>query len=207
MLAPRWARLDVTTTRDPGVCASLGRSSAVSAKPPRWLTPSCSSKPCVVRISGGIITPALLMSASMRGAVIACPAAARTLARSARSSGRNARSAPGWVCRMCAIAASAFDRSRHASRTRAPRAASTRDVSRPRPVLAPVTMKPLPDWSGTSASVKPFRADMVMFDSVCERRGGAAGCIRGEASHGPWIQSPAWPAARDGVTAPRGVSG
>src|SRR5690606_27114990 len=42
---------------------------------------------------------------------------------------------------------------RTASTTVAPRAASTRAVSYPRPVLEPVTIATRPDWSGTCASV------------------------------------------------------
>ncbi len=87
--------LAVTTTRAPAVFASVGSSKVLSAKQPRWLTPNCSSKPCLVRVSGGRITPALLMSASMRGSCAASSAAARALARSAWSSGRKATSAPG----------------------------------------------------------------------------------------------------------------
>ena len=55
------------TTRDPSTGSRLSSSSPVSAKWPRWLVPNCSSKPSVVVCFGGYITPALLISRSMRG--------------------------------------------------------------------------------------------------------------------------------------------
>jgi hypothetical protein len=59
----------------------------VRAKCPRWLVPSCSSKPSVVVRCGVAITPALLTSTSM---LRSRPSAkARTAARSARSSAPN----------------------------------------------------------------------------------------------------------------------
>jgi hypothetical protein len=111
------------------------------------LTPNCDSNPSAVRVSGGAITPALLISRW-----ISAPQAAansRTDARLARSSARTSVS-PG----MAAAAAMPFSTLRTASTTLAPAAASARAVACPMPLFAPVTMTVLPVMSGMSANLK-----------------------------------------------------
>ena len=93
----RWPIEETVTTR-PVTCSSRR---LVSAKWPRWLVPNCSSKPSAVATSGGIMTPALLISRSISPSQ---PAAnSRTEARLARSS-RRTSVVPGIV----AAAASAL---------------------------------------------------------------------------------------------------
>ena len=116
------------------------------SKWPRWLVANWDSKPCGVTRRGGNITPALLMSTStpMPSRRIAA-ANARTESRSARSSGRNSTAAAGCAALIRATASRPFAWLREAITTRPPWAASSRLVSNPRPLLAPVTMKVRPD--------------------------------------------------------------
>ena len=95
--------------------------------------PNCSSKPSAVRDSGGIITPALLISRSMSPSQ---PAAnARTESRLDRSSSRTS------VIPVIDVAAvRPFSVFRTASTTRAPLAASALAAARPMPLLEPVTI-------------------------------------------------------------------
>jgi hypothetical protein len=120
--------------------------------------PNCSSKPSAVRVSGGIITPALLISRWMSPSQPA--AKARTESRLARSSGRTSV-APG----MAAAAASPLATSRTASTTPAPALASAAAAARPMPLLAPVTITVRPDRSGMSDLVKAGMADVVLSRS------------------------------------------
>ena len=55
------------TTREPRTGSRLSSSSPVKAKWPRWLVPNCISNPSAVSCFGVHITPALLISRSMRG--------------------------------------------------------------------------------------------------------------------------------------------
>lgn len=66
MLASACAVLETVTTRAAGVSRSVGSSSPVSAKWPRWFVPNCVSKPSAVVPYGSAITPALLTSRSRR---------------------------------------------------------------------------------------------------------------------------------------------
>ena len=128
------------TTRAPPTAASGSSSNPVSAKCPRWLVPNWSSKPSAVSPRGGIITPALLISMSIRGWSAAIPAAnPRTDSSAARSSTRASTAASGVSAVIRSRAASPLARSRAVITTVAPAAASARAVSRPRPLLAPVT--------------------------------------------------------------------
>jgi hypothetical protein len=60
---------------------------------------------------------------------------------------------------MLAAAASPFEVVRHAMITEAPWAARSRAVHAPSPLLAPVTTKVRPVWSGMSAAVQGMPAD------------------------------------------------
>ena len=121
------------------------------AKWPRWLVPNCNSKPSAVRDSGGIITPALLISRSM--GPDQSRANARTESRLARSRWRTSFvSAAG----RASAAARPLASSRTASTTWAPARATAFAVSRPMPLFAPVTMTVRPARSGMSAVVKPL---------------------------------------------------
>ena len=62
----RWPMLLTVTTREPATGSSRSSSRPVKAKWPRWLVPNCSSKPSLVVDFGVHITPALLISRSMR---------------------------------------------------------------------------------------------------------------------------------------------
>ena len=127
MRPSRCALLETVTTR------SLIRSSSrpVSAKCPKWLVPTCSSKPSLVRRNGVAITPALLTSTAI------CPVPAAnspTEARSARSR-RRTSALPG----IPAAARSPLAVSRQATTTCAPARASSVAVTAPNPLFAPVT--------------------------------------------------------------------
>src|ERR1700677_3353002 len=158
-MAPIWWTPEDTVTTRP---VTFGSRRFVSAKWPRWLVPNCSSKPSAVRASGGIITPALLISRSM--SPCQTEANRRTESRLARSSTRTAV-APGMV----AAAASPFAWSRTARTTWAPALATAAAAVRPMPLLAPVTITVLPDISGMSAAEKAAMADPR------DRRGSSAG--------------------------------
>ena len=74
----------------PGRASSAGSSRAVSTQWPRWLTPSCISKPSSVRRSGCAIRPALLTRMSMRScSARTASAAARTEPASRGRAGRS----------------------------------------------------------------------------------------------------------------------
>ncbi len=62
----RWPALLTVTTREAGEAGSRSNSSPVRAKWPRWFVPNWSSKPSVVVACGVYITPALLISMSIR---------------------------------------------------------------------------------------------------------------------------------------------
>jgi hypothetical protein len=66
-LRPRCAMLLSVTTREPAVDCKRSKRSPVSAKCPKKLTPNWLSKPSSVLLSGGIITPALLIRTSSFG--------------------------------------------------------------------------------------------------------------------------------------------
>ena len=120
--------------------------------------PNCSSKPSAVRLSGGIITPALLISRSMSPCQAA--AKARTESRLARSSGRTS-----VVPAMVAAAASPLAWSRTASTTVAPALASAAAAAWPMPLLAPVMITVLPARSGMWSVVKGAIGSAVLSRS------------------------------------------
>src|SRR5262249_3206429 len=103
--------------------------------------------PSAVWPNGVAITPALAMTTS-KGSAFAnsSSAQARTLLRSARSSAISSKLPPlaaASLC-ICAVAASALDKSRAAPTTCAPCAARERAVSTPSPAETPVTRIRLP---------------------------------------------------------------
>ena len=119
--------------------------------------PNWSSKPSAVRVSGGTITPALLIS---RCRSPSHPAAnSRIDARLARSRRRTSVS-PGIV----AAAALPLSVSRTARTTWAPAPASARAVARPMPLLAPVTITLRPVMSGISLVVQVVMSNNVDAD-------------------------------------------
>ena len=127
----------------------------MSAKCPRWFTPSCISNPSSVRRSGMAIKPALLTRMSILGWSARIRAAAsRTEASDARSSGCDSSEASGISLRIDARAASAFAWSRAAITTWPPLRTSSLATSSPSPPLAPVTTATLRDWSGMFAVVQ-----------------------------------------------------
>src|SRR2546430_808210 len=155
----RCAWLLTVTTREPGTGSICSSSSPVRAKWPRWLVPSCSSNPSRVICLGGNITPALLISRSIRGCrARSSPAAARMDSSEARSRGWTVTSAPGAVPAMRAAAALPLPVSRTASTTDAPRAARIPAVSNPRPVFAPVTTASRPRLPG------PAPTDVTVYE-------------------------------------------
>lgn len=136
----RWPVLLTVTTREPGTGRIRSSSRPVRAKWPRWLVPNCSSKPSAVVCFGVYITPALLIRRSMRGC------AARRSAAADRIESMEVRSR-AWTVTSPVIRAAArlpFSMSRTARTTAAPRSASIRAVSKPSPVLAPVTIATRP---------------------------------------------------------------
>ncbi|COY15034.1 Uncharacterised protein [Mycobacterium tuberculosis] len=83
----RWPTLLMVTTREPATGSSRSINRPVNAKWPKWLVPNCISKPSAVVCRGVYITPALLISRSMRWwSDFSCAAAARTDASEVRSS-------------------------------------------------------------------------------------------------------------------------
>ncbi|OAR25684.1 hypothetical protein A8W25_08990 [Streptomyces sp. ERV7] len=146
--------LETDTTRAAGAARSRDRSRPVSAKWPRWFTPNCRSKPSVVLPYGSAITPALLTrrsSVSWRYV----SAKARTEDRSARSSGANATFAPytwRWIRASASLPLASL---RQARITWAPLRASSRAVTSPMPLFAPVTTAVRPLWSGMSLALQP----------------------------------------------------
>ena len=148
-----WAPEVTVTTRGSGLLAISGNSPSVSAMCPRWFTASCHSWPWGLRRRGGAITPALLINRSscgMRSLITAT--ALRTDCRSPRSSSRTSSPVqPSSI--SCWRAIAARSRFRQAITTLAPFKASCRVVSRPRPMLAPVTR-----------ATRPLRAGMLLAD-------------------------------------------
>src|SRR4051794_4733188 len=138
----RWAPEATVTTRS----RTCGSSRLVSAKVPRWFVPIWSSNPSFVRRSGTAITPALLTRTSRSPSQASAKAC--TEARSARSSPRTSV-LPG----IEAAASRPRVRSRTASTTCAPARPRARAAARPMPLLAPVTTKVRPRWSGRSCAV------------------------------------------------------
>ena len=120
----RCAPEDTVTTRS----VIFGSSRLVSAKCPRWFTPSCISNPSAVRPNGTAITPALLIKTS-NGSVVSA-ANARTESRLARSS-RRISAPPG----ISAAARSPLAVSRTAKITSPPAPARIRAASNPMPLL------------------------------------------------------------------------
>ena len=157
---PRCAPEATVTTRS----VTCGSSRLVSAKWPRWLVPICNSKPSTVRLSGVLITPALLIN--MLSSPCQLSAKARTEARSARSSRRTSQS-PGTD----SAAAAPLARSRTAKTTRAPASASARAVGSPIPLLAPVTTTMRPRCGGRSAEVHPVEA-MILNVAITRDKSG-----------------------------------
>src|SRR5580765_1807077 len=142
-MTPRRCIPDETvTTRS----VMAGSSRLVSAKWPRWLVPICISKPSAVLACGIAITPALLISTSIRPDQSS--ANALTDSSEARSSRRTSL-APPTSAAACRPLAS----SRTASTTRAPAPASASAACLPIPLFAPVTTKVRPLWSARSATV------------------------------------------------------
>src|SRR6202012_4028898 len=138
---------DTVTTRS----LTLGSNRLVNAKWPRWLVPIWLSKPSAVRAYGAAMMPALLMSTS----ALSTPSAnRRTDDRSCRSSWRTST----WPA-ICSAAFSPLRVSRTAMTTVAPCPASSRAVTDPSPLLAPV-MKPVrPANDGRSAAVQSVMAE------------------------------------------------
>ncbi len=128
------------------------------AKWPRWLVPNCSSKPSAVRLRGGTITPALLMSTSISPP--SQPSAnSWTDTRLARSRARTS------VCPFIfAAARSPFSSERTASTTRAPAPASALAAARPMPLLAPVTITVRPVMSGREVELEVVMGNNVVDD-------------------------------------------
>src|SRR5580658_1061935 len=140
----------------------LRRSRAIRltrTKWPRWLVPNCVSNPSAVWPKGVAITPALATTTSMN-----CPFAssssahARTLLRLARSSATSSKLPPAVAAALltCAVAASAFFKSRAAPTTCPACATSDRAVSMPRPAETPVTRIRLP------CRFMPYRTSSVV---------------------------------------------
>jgi hypothetical protein len=99
------------------------------------------------------MTPALLTSMSTAGCLSTISAAARlTESSEARSRSTISREARGCEARMSLRARSTFCRLRAAMTTWAPAPASALEVSRPRPMLAPVTTATFPLRSGMSST-------------------------------------------------------
>ena len=150
-----WAVLETFTTREPAVARIRGSSRPESAKWPRWLVPSCISKPSAVLRRGIAITPALFTRMSIRSwRAENCLAKSRTEARLARSRGASSVEAAGCSLRSSSAACCPRFGSRHASTTCAPAAASDLTASSPMPLLAPVTTIVRPVWSGMSLAVQ-----------------------------------------------------
>src|SRR5882757_639387 len=141
---------DTVTTRS----VTFGSSRLVSAKWPRWLVPIWLSNPSLVCAYGTAMMPALLT----RTSTLSTPSAnARTDARSCRSSWRISTSPV-----IPDAAASPLAVLRTASTTLAPTRASSRAVTSPRPLLAPVTMTVRPANEGRSAAVHSLMGQSLM---------------------------------------------
>src|SRR5215213_4535002 len=135
--------LDETVTTRSVIC---GSSRFVSANGPRWLVANCSSKPSAERPSGTAMIPALFTKTSMGCCHFS--ANSRTDVRLARSSGQTSTS----PC-MSAAARRPRSSSRTAKITRAPLRTSAAAVTRPIPLLAPVTITVRPDCGGIRSAV------------------------------------------------------
>ncbi len=120
--------------------------------------PNCSSKPSAVRLSGGTITPALLISRSISPSQP--EAKSRTEARLARSSWRTSVS-PG----IASAAARPFSIERTPSTTRAPAPAIAEAAARPMPLFAPVTIAVRPVRSGREVEPEVVMASNVVDDN------------------------------------------
>ncbi len=142
MLPLRCSPDETVTTRS----VTFGSNRFVSAKCPRWLVPNCISKSSAVRAAGMAITPALLISTSMLPSRFS--ANSRIEARSARSNRRTS-----VLPEREAAARSPRSVSRTAITTRAPARASSRVVTNPRPLLAPVTTTVRPFHEESCAAV------------------------------------------------------
>src|SRR5260221_14258943 len=117
------------------------------------------------------ITPALAMTTSKGSPFLSSPSAqARRLFRLARSSATSSKLPPldSASFRTCAVAASAFFKSRAAPTTYAPCAASERAVSTPSPAETPVTKIRLPrtlipDKTSSVVEVAPNTSTIVFL--------------------------------------------
>src|SRR5262249_21833163 len=137
----RWPRELTEITREGALATSSGTSRFVSRKWPMWLVANWLSQPSAVRASGHAITPALSIS-RLRCALRSAnsTANARTLASDISSSAITSTFGLPVDLRIFSAAPSPFATSRAVSVTRAPRSASARAVSAPRPPEAPVTI-------------------------------------------------------------------
>ena len=102
------AKLLTVTTREPSTGSNRSSRSPVKAKWPKWLVPNCISKPSLVVDLGVYMTPALLISRSMRYIERSSAAALRTDSSEVRSSSCNSTSAPGVASVMRAAACLPF---------------------------------------------------------------------------------------------------
>src|SRR5919201_3751914 len=165
------ALLDSVTTRAssrPSMCAS---SWFVRAKCPRWLVPRCSSNPSSVRRRGAAITPALLMRRSSPSWARVKPSAnVRTDDRRARSSGTSSGVGPDAVAFTSASAVLPFSMFRQASTTSAPLRASSRAVTSPSPLFAPVTTAMRPLWSGIRSASQRSAMARTLVDRDARAR-------------------------------------
>lgn len=128
--------------------------------------PNCISNPSAVRANGQHITPALFISTSMRSNSSVASAVKRTtLARLARSTWCIDNSALGTDDRMRSAASRFIWGSRASMATCAPRAASTRADSSPKPLVVPVIMITCPDRSSplTTSSAVDSRLNELML--------------------------------------------
>ena len=99
--------------------------------------------------------PALLIRRSRRECLARNALVKRcTDSRSERSSSITSTSAPGWALRISSALGLAFSRFRQAITTVAPLAARMRAVSKPIPLLDPVTTAMRPVWSPSSSAVQ-----------------------------------------------------
>src|SRR5713226_758032 len=138
---------------------------------PRLLVPNCVSKWSAVWPNGVAMTPALAMTTSKGSPFSSSPSAqARTLFRLARSSATSSNLPPlaSASFRTCAVAASAFFKSRAAPTTCAPCAASERAVSTPSPAETPVTKirlprRLIPDKISSVVEVAPNTCTIVLL--------------------------------------------
>ena len=189
-LALWWARLATFTIRDGALCLSRSRSSSVNRNGPRWFVPKPSSKPSFVRPRCPA-RPALLTS-PCRGSPRErnASAAARTDAGSARSRGRNSTLSFPVARRISSTTGAVRASERPARNSWPPRRASSPAVTRPIPVLAPVTMYTFPRRSldmGRKLVAAPRAGNLPRPNPACpEMWGGGHWPPRVESTGTPW---------------------